>query len=78
MNPDEVIKNMLKIKKDLTGPKALQMYVDTLEPTNQIFKKFMKWFLEEKYIRHAINEGTMDDLKGYLEFKNQVILNILE
>lgn len=78
LNSEKVIHKMLKVKKDLTGPKALQMFVENDDPVSQVFKKFMKWFLKEKYLRHAINEGTMDDLKGYLEFKNSVIMNLLE
>lgn len=78
LNSEKVIHKMLKVKKDLTGPKALQMFVENDDPVSQVFKKFMKWFLQEKYLRHAINEGTMDDLKGYLEFKNSVIMNLLE
>lgn len=78
LTSDKVIQKVLKIKKDLTGPKALQMFVEAEDAVSKVFKKFMKWFLEEKYLRHAINEGTMEDLKGYLEFKNSVILNLLE
>ena len=69
---------MLKIKKTLTGPKALQIFINENTPINQVFKHFMKWFLEEKYLRHAISEGTMNDLSTYIQFKNSVIMNILQ
>ena len=36
---------MLKIKNYLTGPKALQMFVETDDGASKVFKKFMKWFL---------------------------------
>lgn len=36
---------MLKIKKDLTGPKALQMFVEKDDGASKVFRKFMKWFL---------------------------------
>ncbi len=48
------------------------MFVKDDQPTGKIFKTFMKWFLQEKYLRHAINEGTMDDLKGYLQLNNDI------
>lgn len=66
LNSEKVIQKVLKIKKDLTGPKALKMFVQTEDNVSKVFKRFMKWFLEEKYLRHAINEGTMQDIKGYL------------
>lgn len=46
------------------------MFVNSGDSVGQVFKIFMRWFLEQKYLRHAINEGTMADLKGYVEFKN--------
>ncbi len=55
LTSDKVIQKVLKIKKDLTGPKALQMFVEADDSVSKVFKKFMKWFLEEKYLRHAIN-----------------------
>lgn len=55
LNSEKVIHQMLRVKKDLTGPKALKMFVETDKAVNKVFKIFMKWFLEEKYLRHAIN-----------------------
>jgi hypothetical protein len=40
-----VIQKVLKVKKELTGPKALQMFVDKNEGASKVFKVFMKWFL---------------------------------
>jgi hypothetical protein len=37
----------------------------------------MKWFLSEKYLRMAINEGEMKNLRIYIEFKNLEILPLL-
>lgn len=44
-NSEKVIQKVLKIKKDLTGPKALKMFVETNDAMCKVFKKFMKWFL---------------------------------
>lgn len=55
LSSQRVIQKMLKVKNDLTGPKALKAFVETNEAVNKVFKKFMKWFLEQKYLRHAIN-----------------------
>ncbi len=45
LNSEKVISKVLKIKKDLTGPKALKMFVENEDPISKVFKKFMKWFL---------------------------------
>ena len=65
-------------KKDFTGPKALKYFVDSQTPESKVFSKFMKWFLETKYLRHAINSGEMNNLKAYITYKNEVMLNILK
>ena len=49
--------NISKIRKDFTGPKALARYMDEKSADSKVFGKFMKWFLAEKYLRHALIEG---------------------
>jgi len=71
------MKEMIKEKKNFTGPKALQMFVDLETPVSQAFREFMKWFLKEKYLRHCLT-GDMKDKEAYIKYKNEVILAILE
>lgn len=59
-----------KIKRNFTGPKALAEFVSQDRPMNRVFVGFMKWFLVEKYLRIALNEGEMKDIKAYIEYKN--------
>lgn len=49
--------NINKIKKDFTGPKALARFMDGKTSESKVFGGFMKWFLSEKYLRHALIEG---------------------
>ena len=52
----EQFKNeIVKRKKDFTGPKALSSYLETETKEAKVFAGFMKWFLTEKYLRMAIN-----------------------
>ena len=67
-----------KKKKDFTGPKALKNFIDSQTAESKIFSQFMKWFLEAKYLRYAINNGEMNNLKAYISYKNEVMLPILK
>lgn len=57
LDQEEFRININKIKKDFTGPKALARYMDGKTAESKVFGKFMKWFLSEKYLRHALIEG---------------------
>ena len=63
---EEFKNNMNRIKKDFTGPKALAQYLSKKTAESKAFAKFMKWFLSEKYLRHALIEGEMKDIKVYI------------
>lgn len=65
-------------KRNLTGPKALTVFASENNPLNKVFVSFMKWFLTEKYLRIALNEGEMKNVKAYIEYKNLVILPLLD
>ena len=54
---DDFKDKILRVKKNLTGFKALSQYLDTKSREVEVFREFMKWFLREKYLRHALNEG---------------------
>ena len=71
------ISHILKEKKHFTGPKALQMYVESDTVFSRVFREFMRWFLREKYLRHCLN-GDMKDKEAYIRYKNEVVLVILE
>ena len=66
------------MKKDFTGPKALSAFIEKNTKEAKVFGAFMKWFLAEKYLRLALNEGEMKDIKAYIEYKNQVIMPLLQ
>lgn len=33
--------------------------------------RFAQWFLDERYLRHLISEGKMNNKKTYITFKNR-------
>lgn len=73
---DEFLQHILSAKKNFTGPKALQMYVDERTPLTETFREFFSWFLREKYLRHCL-KGDMINKEAYIKYKNEVILVIL-
>lgn len=72
----EFVAHILNQKKNFTGPKALQLYIDQETALSKVFREFMKWFLKEKYLRHCLT-GDMDNKEAYIKYKNEVILVIL-
>lgn len=68
---------MIRHKKRLTGPKALRIFLERNDGTSNAFRAFLKWFLEEKYIRLALSSGEMKSLKEYICFKNEELLPML-
>ena len=44
----------------------------------QVFCEFFEWFLKERYLRYLILEGKMSDKKAYIEYKNNILLSMLE
>lgn len=38
----------------------------------------MEWFLRERYVRHLVDEGRMDNKIAYLEHKNRVFPSVLK
>lgn len=73
---NEFVTHIVNQKKNFTGPKALQLYVDQETPLSNVFREFMRWFLKEKYLRHCLT-GDMDNKEAYIKYKNEVILVIL-
>ena len=74
---EKFVREIGKLKKNFTGPKALAMFVEEESALSQAFRAFMKWFLREKYLRHCLS-GEMKDKEAYIRYKNEVILVILE
>lgn len=70
-------KEVIGRKNEFTGPKALAAFLDEESQESFVLSAFMKWFLSEKYLRLALTEGEMKDVKAYIEYKNQVILPLL-
>lgn len=70
------IRHLLQEKKNFTGPKALQLYIEQENAFSATFREFMRWFLKEKYLRHCLT-GDMENKEAYIRYKNEVILVIL-
>lgn len=62
----------------LSGPSALKRFLEEQGIVAQAYKEYLKWFLRERYVREAIREGHMKDIKKYIQYKNSVLLPILE
>lgn len=39
--------------------------------------KFFKWFLNERYVRHLISEGKMEQKMVYIDYKNRELIPYL-
>ena len=74
---EELVGEIVRQKKNFTGPKALAMFIEGDSAVNRAFRAFMKWFLREKYLRHCLS-GDMKDKEAYIRYKNEVILVILD
>jgi uncharacterized protein involved in tolerance to divalent cations len=72
----DFIQHIVHEKKNFTGPKALQLYIEQETACSATFREYMKWFLKEKYLRHCL-AGDMDNKEAYIKYKNEVILVIL-
>jgi hypothetical protein len=42
------------------------------------FLNFMEWFLKERYLRHLLEDGHMDNKKAYLLYKNRFLPGAIE
>jgi hypothetical protein len=76
VDKEEFLIHIVRQKKNFTGPKALQLYVEEESSFSKVFRDFMRWFLKEKYLRHCLT-GDMENKEAYIRYKNEVILVIL-
>ncbi|KRX01174.1 hypothetical protein PPERSA_03678 [Pseudocohnilembus persalinus] len=66
----------------VTGHRAFQDLLICREEEEKfleknVFKRFAQWFLKYRALRYIIN-GAMSDKKGYLQFKNQIMLHYVQ
>lgn len=61
----------------MTGPQALKKFLAQGGKVSQVFKQYLIWFLKERYVREALREGHMEDIKQYISFKNKELLPML-
>ena len=61
----------------ITGPRALQMYLGSECRIKGVWRGYLKWYLKEMYVRNALLEGEMRDLKKYIRYKNDVLLPMI-
>jgi hypothetical protein len=68
----------------ITGFRSLKEYLIinekedvTIQKIKTVFRKFFKWFLEERYLRYVL-DGKMDNKEQYLTYKNKVMLKFIE
>jgi hypothetical protein len=59
------------------GPSALRGFLDTTEIAVSI-KGYILWFLRERYIREALSEGQMKNIKRYIDYKNKILVYLVE
>lgn len=62
----------------LIGPSALRGFLDASPLIAPAIKGYLRWFLRERYIREALSEGHMKDIKRYVEYKNRVLLHLVD
>lgn len=62
----------------LTGPSALRGFLDSRSAIAGPVRSYLLWFLKERYIREALSEGHMKDIKRYIEYKNKVLIPLLQ
>lgn len=71
----ELFRNELVASMELLiGPSALRGFLDSNLRIAAAVKDYLRWFLRERYIREALSEGQMKDIKRYVEYKNRVLL----
>jgi hypothetical protein len=63
--------------EEMTGPQALRKFLEPEDAVSRVFREFLLWFLKERYIREALREGHMENIKQYVEFKNRELLPVL-
>lgn len=63
--------------EEMTGPQALRKFFEVDDGASRVFGEFLQWFLKERYIREALREGHMENIKQYVEFKNRELLPAL-
>ncbi len=61
----------------ITGPTALKAFMNPLDDIAKIFKKFLLWYLKERYLREAMEGGHMADLEKYILYKNSILMPLL-
>lgn len=75
---DSFRKGLVSSIELLIGPSALRGFFDTVPEIAEAVKAYLRWFLRERYIREALSEGHMKDIKRYVEYKNRVLLYLVE
>ena len=41
------------------------------------FREFFLWFTKERYLRYLILEGKMEQKQAYIEYKNTVLMSLV-
>lgn len=62
----------------ITGPTALKEFLLVEDDVSKVLKRFTRWYLKERYLRDAMNGGQMDNVDKYVEYKNKVLLPLLD
>ena len=47
------------------------------KPIKAAFKEFFIWFTKERYLRYLILEVKMEQKEAYIEYKNTVLMNLV-
>lgn len=81
----ETIVSFTQKKQSISGFQTLKdsltiNYSDDFLSTavKNCFRKFMIWFLENRYLRYLLSKGKMDQSSKYISYKNNVMLKNLK
>jgi hypothetical protein len=65
----------------ITGPSHVPSLFVASEswerPIKAAFREFFIWFTKERYLRYLILEGKMDQKEAYIEYKNTVLMSLI-
>jgi hypothetical protein len=68
----EALRPLLKGLETVTGPvRFLQLLREHDPAPGQAFLAFGRWYLQNRYIRHLLQEGRIEEREKYVQFKNR-------
>lgn len=75
---DEFKKIMVSNLEMITGPTALKEFLQVEDDISKVMKRYTIWYLKERYVRDALSGGQMDNVDKYIDYKNKVLLPLVD